>query len=99
MAPKPSTTPAMCGRVRFSPNTEPEAISIRLFGPGVTQETTANTRKPANRAGLIMRGRRSCGPAATGVVFHHALGRRRVLQQLGRGPEWARDEVAATVGT
>ena len=37
----PNAMPAMCGTVRRQPKAAPEAMTIRLFGPGVIEATTA----------------------------------------------------------
>jgi hypothetical protein len=39
--------------VRWKPKLAPEAISIRLLGPGVIDETKENIVKPASSSGLI----------------------------------------------
>lgn len=46
---KPIATPSMCGIVRLKPKRVPDAISIRLFGPGVTNETSAKAVSARNR--------------------------------------------------
>jgi hypothetical protein len=40
---KPITTPSMCGSDRANPKFVPEAITIRLLGPGVTDDTKAKS--------------------------------------------------------
>ncbi|GHF00213.1 hypothetical protein GCM10016455_21400 [Aliiroseovarius zhejiangensis] len=45
--------PSMCGIVRWNPKLAPEAISIRLFGPGVIDETKAKATK-AERSSIDM---------------------------------------------
>jgi len=39
IAPKPRLIPAICGSVRRMPKFTPEASTIILFGPGVTEVT------------------------------------------------------------
>src|SRR5690348_16596227 len=97
MAPKPSTTPAMCGTVRLTPNTAPEAISIRLLGPGVIEATTTNSSRPANRVSDITARSPSRRRAAAGVLLPHPLGLGRILQQLEGRADRTRGEVAAAV--
>ena len=43
----------LCGKVRFRPKFAPEAISMRLFGPGVIDDTRANPARPQSSVGLI----------------------------------------------
>src|SRR5262245_64803638 len=45
---KPTATPSRCGRVRLKPNTTPEADNIRLFGPGVIDDTNAKLTSGSN---------------------------------------------------
>jgi len=45
---KPSETPSICGTVRRIPKLIPDVINIRLFGPGVIDETKAKTASAAN---------------------------------------------------
>lgn len=47
---KPIATPSIWGMVRRKPKLAPEAISIRLFGPGVTEETKAKSASAAKRS-------------------------------------------------
>ena len=44
---KPTTTPVACGNVGRTPNLAPDAISIRLFGPGVKKAGIAAAMKAA----------------------------------------------------
>ncbi|MNP50620.1 hypothetical protein D3C76_1448950 [compost metagenome] len=45
MPPKPKATPKRCGTVLRMPKFAPDAISIRLFGPGVIEVTKANATR------------------------------------------------------
>ncbi len=51
---KPAPTPSMCGIVRTNPKFTPDAISIRLFGPGVIEDTNAKAAS-AKRISVLMR--------------------------------------------
>jgi Lrp/AsnC family transcriptional regulator, leucine-responsive regulatory protein len=51
---KPSDTPSMCGTVRRIPKLIPDVINIRLFGPGVIDETKAKTASAANSSVVII---------------------------------------------
>ena len=42
MITKPIVTPSKWGNVRLKPKLAPEFINIRLLGPGVMEETSAN---------------------------------------------------------
>ena len=42
---KPSVTPSKCGVVLLKPKLAPELINIKLFGPGVIDDTNANNAK------------------------------------------------------
>ena len=50
---KPKDTPNICGRVRLNPKFTPDVISIRLFGPGVTDDARANNTSARKRSVLI----------------------------------------------
>ncbi len=50
---KPMPTPSMCGSVRRKPKAAPEAISIMLFGPGVTEVTKAKAASATRRSGFM----------------------------------------------
>ena len=50
---KPIDTPNMCGTVRRNPKLMADAISIRLFGPGVIEETSAKTAKATKSSVVI----------------------------------------------
>ena len=45
IADNPIPTPNQWGMVRFTPKFAPDAISIRLFGPGVIEETKQKVAK------------------------------------------------------
>ena len=46
----PIATPSICGTVLRSPKLAPEAINIRLFGPGVMDETKAKSARAVRRS-------------------------------------------------
>ena len=50
----PIDTPNMCGIVRRNPKLMPDVISIRLFGPGVIEDTRAKAANAANNSVVIM---------------------------------------------
>ncbi len=50
---KPIATPSMCGMVGRKPKLIPDAISIRLLGPGVIDETSAKAASTRSRADVI----------------------------------------------
>jgi len=50
----PTQMPSMCGTVRPSPNLALDAISIRLFGPGVKNVGMAAARKATGRAASMV---------------------------------------------
>ena len=50
----------MCGMVRRKPKLAPEAISIRLFGPGVTEVTKAKAIRREEQVGS--HARNTCHP-------------------------------------
>ncbi len=43
----------MCHPVARNPKFAPDAISIVLFGPGVIEDTKANSANPASSWGLV----------------------------------------------
>ena len=45
MMAKPTVTPSMCGIERMKPKRIPDEVSMMLFGPGVIDETKANSAK------------------------------------------------------
>jgi len=49
----PMPTPNICGVVRKNPKLAPEAISIRLFGPGV-MELTKQKLASAVRSSIVI---------------------------------------------
>jgi len=51
---KPSDTPSICGTVRRIPKLIPDVINIKLFGPGVIEDTKANTASAAKSSVVIM---------------------------------------------
>jgi hypothetical protein len=55
MSVKPSETPSMWGKVRRKPKFMPDVINIRLFGPGVIEDTKAKMESAANISIVIMR--------------------------------------------
>ena len=56
--------PLMCGRVRFNPKFVPDAMSSRLFGPGVIEVMNAKA----------VRARRSCiGIMPQQYAIHRAM--------------------------
>ncbi|MCE8441106.1 hypothetical protein [Rhodovulum sulfidophilum] len=55
MTDMPPTIPILCGKVRRNPKFAPDAISMRLFGPGVTVMTNAKPRRALRIAKLIAR--------------------------------------------
>ena len=42
---KPIDTPSMCGIVRTKPKFVPDVMSMRLFGPGVIEDTKAKATR------------------------------------------------------
>ena len=48
--PKPRLTPSKWGIVFLKPKFVPDAINIILFGPGVMEDTKANTPKAINNS-------------------------------------------------
>jgi len=40
----------MCGIVRLKPKTAPEDINIKLFGPGLIEETNAKAINASNKS-------------------------------------------------
>ena len=46
----------MCGTVRRKPKVAPEAISIRLFGPGVIEVTKAKAASARSRSWVMAQG-------------------------------------------
>ncbi len=50
---KPSVTPSKCGVVLLKPKLAPELINIKLFGPGVIDDTKANNAKAVKISKLI----------------------------------------------
>ena len=50
----PTEMPTICGRLRRKPKLAPDAINIRLFGPGVAELTKAK-RTSAGRTSIFMR--------------------------------------------
>lgn len=50
---KPRLMPSMCGTLRRTPKFTPEASSIMLLGPGVTEVTKAKSTKASSRSRLM----------------------------------------------
>ena len=50
---KPKDTPSICGSVRLNPKFTPDVISIKLFGPGVTDDARANNTSAKRMSVLI----------------------------------------------
>ncbi|EHK56045.1 hypothetical protein MAXJ12_16978 [Mesorhizobium alhagi CCNWXJ12-2] len=48
---KPAAMPNICGTVRQNPKFTPDASSMKLFGPGVTEVTKAKTSRARKASG------------------------------------------------
>ena len=58
--PNPMDMPNICGTVRQKPKFTPDAKSIKLFGPGVTEVATANVASAMRVSSVIIASNLQC---------------------------------------